>query len=103
MIEDFSQSLEGAVADYAEQRPKDQKWCNFFWGSHGCDLPEGDHRLHRCGTEDNPCMEYDEDRPADSRVRWWVFPDRLGPLGEWGSWTDYHEGWRQVPGEPDPV
>lgn len=26
--------------------------CNLFWGSHGCDLPEGHKGLHVCGSND---------------------------------------------------
>lgn len=68
--------------------------CNFFWGSHGCDLDLGDHRLHRCGADDpdGPCCEYDEDAPEYRRVRFYVYGDAEG---EWDEWRSYGEGWRQ--------
>lgn len=64
--------------------------CNFFWGSHGCDLPR-DHTevVHRCFDGETVCSEYDEARPTDARVRW-VQEDN-----NWGSWQPYREGWRQ--------
>ena len=87
--------------------------CNFFWGSHGCDLPRDGHRLHRCGRLEStpeqlrlveegdldprtlgPCCEYDEDRPAGARVRWAEAWSEGGPC-EWGPWLEYGEGWRQ--------
>ncbi len=84
--------------------------CNFFWGSHGCDLERDNHTVHRCGLEPSPgelalvalgdldprtlgpCCEYDEDRPANARVR-----HDFGALGapEWGEWGEYGEGWYQ--------
>jgi len=87
---DPTQSLEDAVAEYAAAHPKDQKWCNFFWGSHGCSLNESDHRVHVCGwgDPDGPCTEYDEDRPAEARIRQWYD-------GRWHEWQAYPDGWRQ--------
>lgn len=68
-----------------------QPSCNFFWGSHGCDLPKGhDGKVHTCDFTDvvyGPCSQYDEDAPADRRVRF-AYDD-----GEWGEWREYGEGW----------
>lgn len=80
--------------------------CNFFWGSHGCDLEPGDHRIHQCGTywdehyndeyEDmvdaDICCQYDEGADEDQRVRW--ADDNPETWSEWGP---YGEGWRQEP------
>lgn len=32
--------------------------CNWFWGSHGCDLPMWHSGDHLCGTEDDPCSKH---------------------------------------------
>ena len=34
-------------------------YCNFFWGSHGCDLPPGHEGNHLCGLLDGPCSRHD--------------------------------------------
>jgi len=92
---DLTQSLADAIADYAANRPKDQEWCNFFFGSHGCSLPMGDHRVHVCayGNDlEQKCSEYDEDRPADARIRQWH--DEEEGVGHWGEWQAYMDGFR---------
>ena len=66
--------------------------CNFYWGSHGCDLERGNHAVHVCGTPEGPCCEYDESRPA--RVRYMEFDEDLTPVG-WGDWMPAPHGWRQ--------
>lgn len=66
--------------------------CDFFWGSHGCDLPPGHGLVHECdsGDPDGPCCQYDEQAPPDRRVRFAV-SDSAG----WGEWGPYGEGWYQ--------
>ena len=78
--------------------------CNFYWGSHGCDLDAGDHRIHQCGAyweehynidyEDmvdaDMCCQYDEDADEAHRVRWAADDE-----GTWDDWGPYGEGWRQ--------
>ena len=66
--------------------------CNFYWGSHGCDLELGDHPVHVCGTPEAPCCEYDEQH---ARARYMLY-DRDGEAPvEWDSWRAAPEGWRQ--------
>lgn len=66
-----------------------QALCDFFWGTHGCDLSSGHAGLvHRCGSDDpeGPCCEYDESAAPDHRVR--------HMFEEWGDWGPYGDGWR---------
>ena len=91
----------------------DNDKCNFYWGSHGCGLQHGNHRLHQCRYREidedgivglvQICCEYDEDAPEELRVRYWQ-------NGEPMEWSAYGEGWRmyyprdpQYVDEVDPV
>lgn len=76
--------------------------CNFFWGSHGCELPEGEHTVHQCSwvitdMEDEQhvelCSEYDEKADFNNRVR--HNSNRYSEPVEWSNWGPYGEGWRQ--------
>jgi hypothetical protein len=73
--------------------------CDFFWGSHGCDLPKRHRGSHRCiiSTWDDdgletvtPCCEYDETVLPGLRVRHYNDSQE-----RWGEWGPYGEGWRQ--------
>jgi hypothetical protein len=75
--------------------------CNYCWGSHGCELPKGDHTTHQCSipmTDDDGmfsvvmCCEYDEKADPDRRVRHNHASD--DEPTEWGEWGPYGEGWR---------
>lgn len=52
--------------------------CPTFWGSHGCDLPEGHGGNHLCGVgdPDGLCSEHD-----GQRVRYLVSDDT------WSAWA----------------
>jgi hypothetical protein len=70
--------------------------CNYFWGSHGCDMLAGHEAvtgpIHTCGTrdEDGVCCQYDESAAPEHRVRFLE-----GEPDEWALWGRYSEGWRQ--------
>lgn len=56
--------------------------CNWFWGSHGCDLHSGHTGYHLCGSlEEDPCSKHDGTR---------VLFHYVG-----GDWADE---WREMPG-----
>lgn len=75
--------------------------CNFFWGSHGCDLDNGHAGpVHQCRiywtNEDEsvtiePCCEYDEASVEEVRIRHYYSTDE-----GWGSWGPYVAGWRMI-------
>lgn len=81
--------------------------CNFYWGSHGCSLDAGDHRIHQCGTyweehfdidyeemvDADICCQYDEDADEDHRVRHASFENDE----DWSEWGPYSDGWYQEP------
>lgn len=49
------------------------RMCDYWWGTHGCDLSEGHEGHHRCleGPYDQLCSEYDGVRV------------RFGGVGKW--------------------
>lgn len=71
--------------------------CRFWWGSHGCSLPDAPHTTHRCGGSDDlsahwesaewPCSEFDE---LTGLVRLAIIPDDEDGVGHWSAWRD---GW----------
>lgn len=73
--------------------------CDWFWGSHGCDMPGGhDGTIHTCDSRDpdGPCSQYDTAAPADKRVRFnQADSDTATP--EWGDWGPYGEGFGMGP------
>lgn len=32
--------------------------CNWYWGSHGCDLEPGHEDHHLCGSPEDPCSKH---------------------------------------------
>lgn len=32
--------------------------CNWYWGSHGCDLEDGHSGHHLCGSPEDPCSKH---------------------------------------------
>lgn len=52
--------------------------CNWFWGSHGCDLDVGHEGTHLCGAPEDPCSKHDGTRVQFHYVG-----------GDWsGEWLD---------------
>lgn len=67
--------------------------CNLFWGSHGCDLPEGHEGDHTCGSRDPEgiCSQFRFVHPDSMKgeVRFYYLTDPR-TWGEWKpDWTAY--------------
>ena len=58
----------------------DKPYCNFFWGSHGCDRRPGHEGFHICGADMDPCSQHD----GGTRVRFWN-----AVTGAYGEWEPY--------------
>jgi hypothetical protein len=75
--------------------------CNFYWGSHGCDLELDDHEVHVCNPDapDGPCSEFNE---TEGKVRYalyevWINDITGQTTAEFKNWSrwDASTGWRQ--------
>ena len=68
--------------------------CNYFWGSHGCSLPMGDHTAHQCGVDEDgsTCSQHDE---VAQKRRYASRNDDDETEYEWSEWMDAGPGWRQ--------
>ena len=62
--------------------------CNFFWGSHGCDLGAGGHTVHQCGR-DRPTL-------AEAALR-----ACLAPVGDESREGSAQDVWRALAKEAD--
>jgi hypothetical protein len=72
--------------------------CNFFWGTHGCDLAEDHGKVHECESRDpeGPCCQYDETDLNSPKVRFTYWDDE-GGSPEWGEWIEWSsKGWYQT-------
>ena len=67
--------------------------CNYYWGSHGCDLPmDPPHSIHICDGGD--CSEYNEEADDQHRIRFVVWDDETGEPSGYTHWGPYIEGFR---------
>lgn len=57
--------------------------CNWYWSSHGCDLPGMHDGDHLCGTEDEPCSKHN-----GTHVLFHLW-SATEPSGRWDD--DWHE------------
>lgn len=57
--------------------------CNMFWGSHGCDLPEGHPGQHHCLS----CCEPND--PVHMKAHRDAFANQYGADGCAGTWPYY--------------
>lgn len=79
--------------------------CNWFWGSHGCDLDRG-HKgdIHLCGGTNEevewddddlgneyPCSQYNSET---NEARAGIIGDD-GTFSHWSAWGDNYGGWQQ--------
>lgn len=64
--------------------------CNWFWGSHGCDLPPSHDGDHLCGTEDEPCSKHN-----GTHVQFNAWMGAI-PREEWHPNWEYK--WEEAPG-----
>lgn len=64
--------------------------CDWFWGSHACDLAKGHSGVHIYGDESGPdaCSRYDE---ANKTVQWATFCE----CQYYYRNCDYHTGWTE--------
>lgn len=53
--------------------------CNWFWGSHGCDLPPFHDGDHLCGTDEEPCCKHNG---THALSHLW---SATGPTGAWAD------------------
>lgn len=70
--------------------------CNFYWGSHGCDLSPEHEGVHHCGgtSLEDSCSEYDETTGGARYQLADVFEDGTEANFEWGEWHDHGRGFR---------
>lgn len=77
--------------------------CDWFWGSCACDLPAGDHTIHKCGLEiGDRCSEYDSEKQM---VHWMLYDTiflRNSNTSErqeagWTKWTSFPYGGKLSP------
>lgn len=78
----------GLPSTLSRERLRLRKSCNWYWGSHGCELLPGHDGNHLCGTHEDPCSRHDGTRIQSSA---WL--DAI-PRDEWHEdwehrWKDY--------------
>lgn len=79
-----------------------KEYCDFFWGSHGCDLPPGHkEQMHQCQVynerEDSLdlCSQFDPYALVYT-VRFYHYD-----IDDWGAWMNWGSGFSNH--DPDPL
>lgn len=66
----------------------DSTWCRTYWGSHGCDLPEGHGGLHVCGELGQRCSAGLKYGDSDTLILWWATGDRFRLSAHHWTWFE---------------